>query len=93
MCVCEVCVDVWTCGRVRENLSVVHIFKCLYNVYVVLLVVGIQCLEYCVVVAQSVWAAVGARGHNTEEPQLQEHRAALQLPTPRRLCLQGVQVR
>lgn len=60
--------------------------------YVVLLVVGIQCLEYCVVVAQSVWAAVGARGHHTKEPQLQEHGAALQLPTTRHLCLQGVEV-
>lgn len=68
-------------------------FKCLCNLYVVLLVVGIQCLEYCVVVAQSVWAAVGARGHHAKEPQLQEHRAALQFPPPRHLCLQGVQVR
>lgn len=45
-----------------KNLSAhcVHIFRCLCNMYVVLLVVGIQCLEYCVVVAQSIRAAVGA---------------------------------
>lgn len=47
------------CMGVCENLSVLHILKCLCNLYVVLLVVGIQCLEYCFVVAQSVWAAVG----------------------------------
>ena len=57
--------------RVCENIIVAHsvsmvrsemcdTFKCLCNLYVVLLVVGIQCLEYCVVVAQSVWATVGA---------------------------------
>lgn len=71
----------------------VHIFKCMCNVYVVLLVVGIQCLEYCVVVAQSIWAAVGAWGHHAKEPQLQEHGAAFQLPTPCHFCLQGIQVR
>ncbi len=56
------CVLAYKCSTrsVCETLTVVHIFKCLYNMYVVLLVVGIQCLEYCVVVAQSVWAAVGA---------------------------------
>lgn len=63
------------------------------NLCVVLLVVGIQCLEYCVVVAQSIRAAVGARGHHAKESQLQEHGAAVQLPAPRRLCLQGVEVR
>lgn len=87
-CICEVRVFV-------KNFSAhcVHIFRCLCNMYVVLLVVGIQCLEYCVVVAQSIRAAVGAWGHHTKEPQLQEHGATLQLPTPCRLCLQGVQVR
>lgn len=84
-CVCEV------------HVFVVHTvcaqFKCLCNMYVVLLVVGIQCLEYCFVIAQSVRAAVGARGHHAKEPQLQEHGAALQLSTPCYLCLQGVEIR
>ena len=81
---------------VWEHLTLGHTVCTIHRLvimYVVLLVVGIQCLEYCVVVAQSVRAAVGARGHHTKEPQLQEHGAALQLPAPRRFRLQGVQVR
>lgn len=69
------------------------VFKCLRNTCVVLLVAGIQCLEYCVVITQSFWAAVGARRHHAKEPQFQEHGAALQLPASCRLRLQGVQVR
>lgn len=46
------------CVSVCERLP--GVFKFLCNMYVVLLVVGIQCLEYCVIVAQSVRAAVGA---------------------------------
>lgn len=67
-------------------------FKCLCNLCVVLLVVGIQCLEYCVVLAQSFWTTVGSRGHHPQEPQLEEHRAAFQLPTTCCLCLQGIQI-
>lgn len=55
MVVFEKCVFVTNCAA-----QCVHIFKYLCNTYVVLLVVGIQCLEYCVVVAQSLRAAVGA---------------------------------
>lgn len=70
-----------------------YVVQCFRNTFVVLLVVGIQCLEYCVVITQSFRATVGARGHHAKEPQLQKHGAALQLLASCRLCLQGVQVR
>lgn len=78
---------------IPHTVHVPSVFKWLCNLNVVLLVVGIQCLEYCVVVAQSDWATVGARGHHAQEPQLQEHRAALKLLAPCCLCLQRIQVR
>lgn len=63
------------------------------DVFMILVVVVIQCMECCPVLTQGLRTALVPRRHHSEEPELQERRAAYQLPATRRLCVQGVQIR
>lgn len=63
------------------------------DVFMILVVVVVQCMECCPVLTQGVRTALVPRRHHAEEPELQERRAAHQLPATRRLCVQGVQIR